>query len=107
MLHLFRRKRQKAPPPPGRNVAEDFLPIESAHSLLAAEHRPLPGPIHPTQFKSDPLVRRTSPALPASETDHHAYLGGMLNHGLELAACCLKLRQSYLLPTGQAAQTNA
>ncbi len=50
--------------------------------------------------------------LPASETHHHAYLGGMLDHGLELVACSLKLRQSYLLPTGaapedQAAQTDA
>lgn len=36
----------------------------------------------------------------------------MLDHGLELVACSLKLRQSYLLPTGaapedQAAQTDA
>jgi integrating conjugative element relaxase (TIGR03760 family) len=50
--------------------------------------------------------------LPASETHHHAYLGGMLDHGLELVTCSLKLRQSYLLPTGaapedQAAQTDA
>jgi integrating conjugative element relaxase (TIGR03760 family) len=38
--------------------------------------------------------------LPASESHHHAYPGGMLDHGLEIVAYALKLRQSYLLPTG-------
>lgn len=38
--------------------------------------------------------------LPASETHHHSYLGGMLDHGLELLLYALKLRQSYLLPIG-------
>ena len=38
--------------------------------------------------------------LPASETHHHAYPGGMLDHGLEIVAYALKLRQSHLLPTG-------
>lgn len=39
MLGLFRHKRQKPPPPPTVNVDEGYLPVESAHSLLAAEHR--------------------------------------------------------------------
>ncbi|AZF53153.1 hypothetical protein C4J85_2668 [Pseudomonas sp. R4-34-07] len=61
-------------------------------------------------YSEDPELRVKQ--LPASETHHHAYLGGMLDHGLELVACSLKLRQSYLLPTGaapedQAAQTDA
>lgn len=38
--------------------------------------------------------------FPASESHHHAYSGGMLDHGLEIVAYALKLRQSYLLPTG-------
>lgn len=38
--------------------------------------------------------------LPASETHHHAYPGGMLDHGLEIVAYALKLRQSHLLPAG-------
>ena len=38
--------------------------------------------------------------FPASEAHHHAYPGGMLDHGLEIVAYALKLRQSYLLPTG-------
>lgn len=50
--------------------------------------------------------------LPASENHHHAYPGGMLDHGLEIIAFALKIRQSHLLPVGappeiQAAQTEA
>lgn len=124
MLSLFRRKRQKPPPPPTVNVAEGYLPIESAHSLLAAEHRrqlldriwQYTALSHAqfTQLYINPIHRYAEQVqqLPASETHHHAYLGGMLDHGLELVACSLKLRQSYLLPTGaapedQAAQTDA
>jgi len=50
--------------------------------------------------------------FPASESHHHAYPGGMLDHGLEVVAYALKLRQSFLLPAGatpeaQAAQSEA
>ena len=50
--------------------------------------------------------------FPASESHHHAYPGGMLDHGLEIVAYALKLRQSHLLPAGatpeaQAAQAEA
>lgn len=50
--------------------------------------------------------------FPASESHHHAYHGGMLDHGLECVAFALKLRQSHLLPAGappedQAAQAEA
>ena len=124
MLSLFRRKRQKPPPPPTVNVAEGYLSIESAHTLLAVEHRrqlldriwqcTALSHVQFTQFYLNPIHRYAEQVqqLPASETHHHAYLGGMLDHGLELVACSLKLRQSYLLPTGaapedQAAQTDA
>lgn len=124
MLRLFRRKGKKPPPPPTVSVAEGYLPIESAHSLLAAEHRrqlldriwQYTALSHAqfTQLYLNPIHRYAEHVqqLPASETHHHAYLGGMLDHGLELVACSLKLRQSYLLPTGaapedQAAQTDA
>ncbi|MGY2373274.1 MobH family relaxase [Pseudomonas sp. SDO524_S393] len=124
MLSLFRRKRQKPPPPPTVSVAEGYLPIESANSLLAAEHRrqlldriwQYTALSHTqfTQLYLNPIHRYAEQVqqLPASETHHHAYLGGMLDHGLELITCSLKLRQSYLLPTGaapedQAAQTDA
>ncbi|AZF15446.1 MULTISPECIES: MobH family relaxase [Pseudomonas] len=124
MLSLFRRKRQKPPLPPTVNVAEGYLSIESAHNLLAAEHRrqlldriwQYTALSHAQfiQLYLNPIHRYAEQVqqLPASETHHHAYLGGMLDHGLELVACSLKLRQSYLLPTGaapedQAAQTDA
>nr|WP_315416530.1 MobH family relaxase [uncultured Pseudomonas sp.] len=124
MLSLFRRKRQKPAPPPTVNVAEGYLPIASAHSLLAAEHRrqlldriwqyTALSQAQFIQLYLNPIHRYAEQVqqLPASETHHHAYLGGMLDHGLELVACSLKLRQSYLLPTGaapedQAAQTDA
>jgi integrating conjugative element relaxase (TIGR03760 family) len=124
MLSLFRHKRQKPPPPPTVSVAEGYLPIESAHSLLAAEHRRQLldriwqyTALSHAQFillYLNPIHRYAEQVqqLPASETHHHAYLGGMLDHGLELVACSLKLRQSYLFPTGaapedQAAQTDA
>ncbi|AWM80351.1 hypothetical protein DKL61_08260 [Gammaproteobacteria bacterium ESL0073] len=38
--------------------------------------------------------------FPASESHHHAYLGGLLDHGLELVGHVLKIRQGYLLPPG-------
>lgn len=124
MLSLFRYKRQKPSPPPTVSVAEGYLPIESSHSLLAAEHRrqlldriwQYTALSHAQfiQLYLNPIHRYAEQVqqLPASETHHHAYLGGMLDHGLELVACSLKLRQSYLLPTGaapedQAAQTDA
>ncbi|ALI05283.1 MULTISPECIES: MobH family relaxase [Pseudomonas] len=124
MFSLYRHKRRKPSPPPTVNVAEGYLPIESAHSLLAAEHRrqlldriwQYTALSHAQfiQLYLNPIHRYAEQVqqLPASETHHHAYLGGMLDHGLELVACSLKLRQSYLLPTGyapedQAAQTDA
>lgn len=124
MFSLFHCKRPTPPPPLSVSVAEGYLPIESPHTLLAAEHRrqlleriwQYTALSHAqfTQLYLQPIQRYAERVqqLPASETHHHAYLGGMLDHGLELVACSLKLRQSYLLPTGaapedQAAQTDA
>lgn len=45
--------------------------------------------------------------FPASESHHHAYPGGMLDHGLEIMAYALKLRQSYLLPIGSTPEEQA
>jgi integrating conjugative element relaxase (TIGR03760 family) len=45
--------------------------------------------------------------FPASESHHHAYPGGMLDHGLEIVAYALKLRQSHLLPVGAAPEVQA
>ena len=40
--------------------------------------------------------------LPASESHHHAHLGGMLDHGLEVLSFAAKLRQNYVLPQNAA-----
>lgn len=45
--------------------------------------------------------------FPASEAHHHAYPGGLLDHGLEIIAYALKLRQSYLLPIGSTPEEQA
>src|SRR3546814_2629606 len=45
--------------------------------------------------------------FPASEAHHHAYPGGMLDHGLEIVAYSLKLRQSHLLPVGASPEDQA
>ncbi|WDY55786.1 MobH family relaxase [Pseudomonas sp. PSKL.D1] len=61
------------------------------------------------QLYLEPIRRYASyvQQLPASESHHHAYPGGMLDHGLELMACSLKLRQLYLLPSGAAPEDQA
>lgn len=118
MLRLFRTKQQKATPPPGL-LPESYTPVESAHALLQPTHRQqllariweLTALSHPQfqQLYLNPIQRYAQwvQQLPASETHHHAYHGGMLDHGLELVAYSLKLRQSYLLPTGAAPEDQA
>lgn len=45
--------------------------------------------------------------LPASENHHHAHPGGMIDHGLEIVAYALKVRQTYLLPIGAAPESQS
>ena len=119
MLSLFRLKRQKAAPPPSEPLPGSYTPVESAHALLQPEHRRQLlahiwelSALSRAQFQHlylTPIQRYAQwvQQLPASETHHHAYHGGMLDHGLELVAYSLKLRQSYLLPTGAAPEDQA
>ncbi|MGY4494701.1 MobH family relaxase [Pseudomonas sp. TE3610] len=100
-------------------IAEGFMIPHSAESLLATDHRKrLLERIWQYTALSEPLfdrlylgpIRRYASyvqQLPASESHHHAYPGGMLDHGLESVACSLKLRQSYLLPSGAAPENQA
>lgn len=46
----------------------------------------------------DPIERYATlvQQFPASESHHHSYLGGLLDHGLELITHALKMRRSYL-----------
>lgn len=128
MLSLFQRKRPSvaaAPSPaPATDLPKGLMRPESAASLLATprrqkllEHIWQRTSLSRRQFATlyrAPLERYAElvQAFPASEAHHHAYPGGMLDHGLEIVAYSLKLRQSHLLPIGaspedQAAQSEA
>ncbi|MCY1290300.1 integrating conjugative element relaxase, PFGI-1 class [compost metagenome] len=114
MLALFQRKRPSltAPSPVAGANGEALTQPESASALLATprrqrllEHIWQRTSLSRQQFASLYLAQLERYAelvqqLPASESHHHAYPGGMLDHGLEVVAYALKLRQSYLLPTG-------
>ncbi|ASD11707.1 MobH family relaxase [Pseudomonas aeruginosa] len=124
MLALFKRKKP-APPEAGPAVQPKGLTRpEPAASLLATprrqkllEHIWQRTSLSRKQFATlyrRPLERYAElvQQFPASESHHHAYAGGMLDHGLEIVAFALKLRQSHLLPAGatpedQAAQSEA
>ncbi|MCP5123647.1 MAG: TraI domain-containing protein [Pseudomonadales bacterium] len=130
MLSLFQRKRPPpasgvAPTPtPPANPGKGLMRPEPAASLLATprrqrllEHIWQRTSLSRRQFATlylTPLERYADlvQQFPASESHHHAYPGGMLDHGLEIVAYALKLRQSHLLPAGttpeaQAAQAEA
>lgn len=129
MFSLFQRKKAASAVPesvilPSQPLSKGWLLPESATSLLATprrqkllEHIWQRTSLSRKQFVTlyrTPLERYAVlvQAFPASEAHHHAYPGGMLDHGLEIVAYALKLRQSYLLPAGttpeeQAAQAEA
>ncbi|WP_073664191.1 MobH family relaxase [Pseudomonas aeruginosa] len=128
MLSLFQRKKTppatSPPPMPAIDPPKGLLRPQSATALLATprrkkllEHIWQRTSLSRKQFAAlylAPLERYAElvQQFPASESHHHAYPGGMLDHGLEVVAYALKLRQSYLLPSGttpedQAAQSEA
>ena len=129
LLSLLQRKRvppaaTAAPAPPSPEPHKGLMRPQSAASLLATprrqkllEHIWQRTSLSRKQFASlylAPLERYAElvQQFPASEAHHHAYPGGMLDHGLEIVAYALKLRQSHLLPAGatpeaQAAQAEA
>jgi len=100
-------------------IPEGFMLPQSAESLLTPDHRKklleriwqytALSVTHFDQLYLAPIRRYASyvQQLPASESHHHAYPGGMLDHGLELMACSLKLRQAYLFPSGAAPEDQA
>ncbi|CAO3311504.1 MULTISPECIES: MobH family relaxase [unclassified Pseudomonas] len=115
----FKHQKGNASAPALAAAPVGFLPPLPAESLLCAAHRKklleriwqytaLSEPQF-DQLYLDPIRRYATyvQQLPASESHHHAYPGGMLDHGLELMACSLKLRQSYLLPSGAAPEDQA
>ena len=127
MFALFQRKRSASAPMAPTEAAvkgKGLTRPESAASLLATprrqkllEHIWQRTSLSRKQFRClylAPLERYAElvQQFPASESHHHAYPGGMLDHGLEIVAYSLKLRQSHLLPISaspedQAAQAEA
>lgn len=121
MFSLFRRSKtlpDQAPPPNG------FLQPACGQTLLDTprrqkmlEHIWQRASLSRAQFERlyrHPIARYAElvQLLPASQNHHHANLGGMLDHGLEIVAYALKIRQTYLLPIGappesQSAQAEA
>ncbi|ELF6208290.1 TraI domain-containing protein, partial [Pseudomonas putida] len=115
----FKHQKGNGAEPTLAPAPEGFLLPLASESLLGADHRKklleriwqytaLSEPQF-NQLYLDPIRRYAAyvQQLPASESHHHAYPGGMLDHGLELVACSLKLRQSYLLPSGAAPEDQA
>lgn len=126
MFTLFHRPKGPPPSPTPTPAAapKGLLHPEPAASLLATprrqkllEHTWQRTSLSRAQFATlyrTPIERYAVlvQQFPASESHHHAYPGGMLDHGLEIVAYALKLRQSRLLPVGapsevQAAQAEA
>ncbi|MFP5340922.1 MAG: MobH family relaxase, partial [Gammaproteobacteria bacterium] len=128
MLSLFQRKRTSpttgSPSTPLAELPKGLTRPEPAASLLATprrrrllEHIWQRTSLSRRQFSAlylAPLERYAElvQQFPASEAHHHAWPGGMLDHGLEIVAFALKLRQSHLMPVGitpeaQAAQAEA
>ncbi|MDR6609047.1 MobH family relaxase [Pseudomonas synxantha] len=120
MLTLFHRKQrsnQNEEPSEKRSSSRGLTAAQSAHDLLAAPRRQKlldqiwqRTALSRPQFNElylDPIKRYAElvQLLPASESHHHAYSGGMLDHGLEVVAYALKLRQSHLLPSGAQPET--
>lgn len=112
MFALFRRKTAASSKEPASGVSIGFLYPKSPAVLLATprrqkllEHIWQRTSVSRSQFAAlyrAPLNRYASlvQQFPASESHHHAYPGGMLDHGLEIVAYALKVRQSHLLPLG-------
>ncbi|WP_122801516.1 MobH family relaxase [Burkholderia pseudomallei] len=126
MFSLFHRPKGPSPSPAPAPAAapKGLLRPEPAAVLLATprrqkllEHIWQRTSLSRAQFATlyrAPIERYAAlvQQFPASESHHHAYPGGMLDHGLEIVAYALKLRQSRLLPVGappevQAAQAEA
>jgi len=124
MFSILRRKlpRQAASfTPPALtqaiNGSGDFLQPMIAGELLATPRRQMllkhiwqRTALSHSQFETlyqRPIERYAAlvQQFPASEAHHHAYPGGMIDHGLEIVAYALKLRQSHLLPIGSSPET--
>lgn len=114
MLRWLRSRNgaSKSPTSTDIELSSNWLCPQPAAALLAAPHRRVlmeqiwqRTAVSPAQFATlyrAPLERYAElvQEFPASQSHHHAHPGGLLDHGLEIVVCALKLRQSHLLPLG-------
>lgn len=111
--------RKPSPTPPTQAAQGGFLPPLSSMELLGTPRRRQlleniwqRASLSKQQFEEiyrRPLANYAElvQQLPASENHHHAHPGGMIDHGLEIVAYALKVRQTYLLPIGAAPESQS
>ncbi|MEZ7170046.1 MobH family relaxase, partial [Pseudomonas aeruginosa] len=111
--------RKPSPTPPTKTAPGGFLPPLSSMELLGTPRRRQlleniwqRASLSKQQFEEiyrRPLANYAElvQQLPASENHHHAHPGGMIDHGLEIVAYALKVRQTYLLPIGAAPESQS
>ncbi|WP_061291184.1 MobH family relaxase [Azotobacter vinelandii] len=104
IINLFR----KAP----SGAGEGWIEVQTAGQLLGTQYRQgliqtlyqmssMPAGTF-EQYVRAPIERYAVlvQLLPASESHHHAYQGGMLDHALEIMCYALRIRRKHLLPPG-------
>ncbi|HEJ3513265.1 TPA: TraI domain-containing protein [Pseudomonas aeruginosa] len=111
--------RKPSPTPPTKAAPGGFIPPLSSTELLGTPRRRQlleniwqRASLSKQQFEEiyrRPLANYAElvQQLPASENHHHAHPGGMIDHGLEIVAYALKVRQTYLLPIGAAPESQS
>lgn len=111
MQFLFWFNRRAAKPTQAASTQGFNLPTNASALLQSPCHQELlvniwrRDALSRAQFNTlnhQPLARYAElvQLLPSSENHHHAYLGGLLGHGLEIKAYALKPRQTHLYPIG-------
>jgi len=109
-LRFLRGRRRSLPDIPNDSCAPGWEVPRTGAELLAAPYRQqllkaiqegtsLTDLVFEAYVK-EPLQRYAEHVqlLPASESHHHSYPGGMLDHGLETCVFGLRLRRQHLLP---------
>lgn len=119
IFSLLHKKGPAAAAPTTRTVSGDYLvPRTGAWLLDTPRRRRLLQAIWQrtalSRVQFDDLYRHPMERyaalvqeLPASESHHHAYLGGMLDHGIEIVAYAVRLRHTHLLPIGAPPESQA
>ncbi|KEY60684.1 TraI domain-containing protein [Serratia sp. DD3] len=111
-LRSFFRPVVSSPADSTLSVPSGYALPQSASSLLSEARRQqwlqmlwdyssLPKDLY-QQYYLQPLERCVTlmQQFPATENEHHAYLGGMVDHLLETVAYAARLSKNYLLPVG-------